>query len=1244
MAVTATAWAQEQWTDVSDASGLTSNITNGAQIRLTSNITLSEHLKIGQNDNTQVVTIDLNGHTLSRDLNAIITDGHVIEVYGAGTLTLQNGTISGGRATNGGGICNYGTVTLNNVTITDCKAENGGGIINNGGKSLTINGGRITNCRTDAGGGAIVNHGTANISGCTMSNNIATTRGGAIWSDGTVTVDGSTFNGNHALANGGDDQNEGNGGAIHVKAGTTTLTSVTITNNESKDAGAIYVFSGATLNINGTSTISGNTSSKHGGGGIVNQGTVNLSGSVSITGNTCHTKGSGIWSNGTLTMEGNIQVKNNTGDDVFLKKDKVITTGTLTGGQNSIGINMETPGVFTSGYQAHNAGNTLHFFPSGNGNTMGLVDGEGKMFYSYYEATWNSSTNEVEYTQCTVPDNVSVDNICSSKYASGGGLDGNSYWFVVDGTGSTANGLTCYDNTTVNLILCNNAQITLTEGLFVKSGSTLNIYCQSYGDNMGKLITQNPHEYFSGIGARGGDDGAGNAGTINIHGGDITARGGTNAAGIGGGYKYEQTYSCGTITIYGGKISATGGTDGAGIGCGCRGQGGSITIYGGDITATGGKEGAGIGGASYSANTTITINGGTISATGGGNDSYAGAAGIGGGYSGTTGAITINGGDITALGKDGGAGIGSGGVSTNSATITITGGTVNATGGNQYNRYGAGAGIGCGGYWDYVYIISGGTINISGGNITAQGGTGGAYYDSNNSYTPGGGAGIGSGGMATSGGTITISGGTIVATGGGYNGSPWWDGAGIGGGYQSSGATVVISGGKVTASSGGTGYTGSMGAKDIGRGHDNDNDGTLTIKNGAQVILTHDGVTATVEKEIEHYSGATGLGNTDGWYFIASPISTGVEPSNVTNMLTETYDLYRLNNTTWENFKALTDDPEPQPLHPDFTTLNNGAGYLYANSNNVTLKFTGNIKTYDAAYEVPVYAGFNLVGNPYTFDTYVNRPYYKMNDARKGVELVSDNAAIKPCDGVVINANSNSNVIFTQTPQQSQATGGNLLVTLAQANNTRDNSQIDNAIVSFNEGSTLPKFRFGENAEIYIPQGNEDYAIAFSDKQGELPLNFKATEDGTYTISVNPEGVEMAYLHLIDNLTGADIDLLKDFPPSLRAERGNQGGQWDYTFTAKTTDYASRFRLVFSVNGVSENDDSTSSATFAFISNGNIVVNGEGTLQVMDVTGRVIRVSTDVARNVSTNGMAPGVYVLRLINGERVSTQKIVID
>ena len=221
-------------------------------------------------------------------------------------------------------------------------------------------------------------------------------------------------------------------------------------------------------------------------------------------------------------------------------------------------------------------------------------------------------------------------------------------------------------------------------------------------------------------------------------------------------------------------------------------------------------------------------------------------------------------------------------------------------------------------------------------------------------------------------------------------------------------------------------------------------------------------------------------------------------------------------------------------------------------------------------------------------------------------------------------------VTFTRANAQSQAPQPNgLQIALTQPTaNTRgtSNTQVDNAIVSFNEGESLEKFVFNANlAKLYIPQGNKDLAIANAEKQGEMPLNFKAVENGGYTLSVNADGVEMDYLHLIDNLTGADVDLLAT--PS-------------YTFEAKTSDYASRFRLVFKAN----EDNIDNNDNFAFISNGEIIVNGEGTLQVVDVMGRIVMSVETSYHGVSTTGMTPGVYVLRLIDGEKVRTQKMVID
>ena len=171
--------------------------------------------------------------------------------------------------------------------------------------------------------------------------------------------------------------------------------------------------------------------------------------------------------------------------------------------------------------------------------------------------------------------------------------------------------------------------------------------------------------------------------------GSLTATGGFNSAGIGGGYLGDGK----NITITGGTVNATGGSSGAGIGGGRDGKGENITITGGTVNATGNEDGAGIGGGSSGSGENITINDGKVTATGG---SY--AAGIGGGSVGAWGGaeggsgknITINGGTVNATGTDGGAGIG-GGENGNGEDITINGGKVNASG--AYGGAGIGGGV-----------------------------------------------------------------------------------------------------------------------------------------------------------------------------------------------------------------------------------------------------------------------------------------------------------------------------------------------------------------------------------------------------------------------------------------------------------------------------------------------------------------------------------------------------------------------
>ena len=181
----------------------------------------------------------------------------------------------------------------------------------------------------------------------------------------------------------------------------------------------------------------------------------------------------------------------------------------------------------------------------------------------------------------------------------------------------------------------------------------------------------------------------------------------------------------------------------------------------GDNSLTGGiSDNGSYGLRGISSNGSLTITGGeTDSLTAqGGSGTYDGGSGI---YSNS---LTISGGTVNATGGKSGAGIHSG-------SFTIYGGTVNAKGGNGGNVSGFG-------------IISDGGVTISGGTVKAAGG------DSKDGY---GGDGIRSGGV------VTISGNTVNAAGG-YGGK-------VGGYGICSFDRVAISGGTVEAA-GGNGSTG----------------------------------------------------------------------------------------------------------------------------------------------------------------------------------------------------------------------------------------------------------------------------------------------------------------------------------------------------------------------------------------------------------------------------------------------------
>ena len=401
----------------------------------------------------------------------------------------------------------------------------------------------------------------------------------------------------------------------------------------------------------------------------------------------------------------------------------------------------------------------------------------------------------------------------------------------------------------------------------------------------------------------------------------------------------------------------------------------------------------------------------------------------------------------------------------------------------------------------------------------------------------------------------------------------------------------------------------------------------LVIEDDGQLVSMGGNTNGTLQKQIAGY----GTGN-DGWFTIATPIYDGMSVSSLT---TGEYDLYAYDEPTamWINHKVSSNN---------FTTLNLAQGYLYASQTGRTANFAGRLNASNAEISIPVtytsgeLAGFNLVGNPYTnsisvTDVKINgttqTAFYRAEGGSSFVAWVAeDNEPIKPGQGFFVKAAEEGTLTFGSTPNRGEEQRENRYVRLVLS---KDGQVADRAYLRMNEGQTMEKFGTPTaHSQLYFMNGGERYAVVANEAEdGVIPL-YLENANGNYTLEASQLNIECSYLHLIDNLTGADIDLLETS---------------SYTFTAKPSDYASRFDLVFKVGSVFGDEDGDNE-DFAYYNGSEWVVvnNDNATLQIVDVVGHIVY-CREAVHNVSIRDMASGIYMMRLVSGENVKTQKIFI-
>ena len=699
----------------------------------------------------KIITIDLNGHTIDRNLESAVENGNVITNNGTLSLVGADGTITGGKNT--------------------------------------------------ANGGAIVNNGTLNITGTTITGNVSYKDGGAVYNSGTVNFESGTMSYNSAGKDG-----SGSGGALSAHSGIININSNNcyIDNNTAEvHGGAIYLGTKdgntATLNING-GWITENTAGKQ-GGAILHNGILNVQGGPFVKGNTAE-NGNNIYlpPNKLINVSGHLD----TNDEYLGVKVENNVTGNIT---SNLSGNGGIRNFFSDNedyYIANNEGEAalaryyvLSFDNNGGSGAQSSIKSktssielpdctfdapEGKVFKAWkdpddgthkqpgetteitsdysksmlavWENLYNITVAESDHgtvtpskyqavegetitltiqpedgyalesihlvtnmggldpqspTGFTMPDrDVNIIAVFKSaipyvdeegndmppviaQHINSGSTEWSQGWYYAAGEVTISERVTVKDD--VNLILCDGAVLNIPKGVTLNNdnGSCLTIWQQKEGT--GALNVTAPEYGNAGIGGiKSTDNYKSGGGLLVINGGIITACGGaTGGAGIGVGQSSNSPLPM-SIEINGGTVTATGKANyAAGIGI----YSGVIFISGGAVNATGGDYAPGIGASgnisSYIVNNVqIFIEGGKVTATGG-----SCAAGIGG------------------VANYGGG------------TITITGGEVTAKGGDrmQYgdqNKY-AGAGIGSGAIINPNYNVNT-VINISGGKVNATGG------------------------------------------------------------------------------------------------------------------------------------------------------------------------------------------------------------------------------------------------------------------------------------------------------------------------------------------------------------------------------------------------------------------------------------------------------------------------------------------------------------------------------------------
>lgn len=311
-----------------------------------------------------------------------------------------------------------------------------------------------------------------------------------------------------------------------------------------------------------------------------------------------------------------------------------------------------------------------------------------------------------------------------------------------------------------------------------------------------------------------------------------------------------------------------------------------------------------------------------------------------------------------------------------------------------------------------------------------------------------------------------------------------------------------------------------------------------------------------------------------------------------------------------------------------------GRGYLASYETETTANIKGYIPT-ETSFNFPLtynadnrWSNFHLLGNPFSFD--INWNDFAKTGVYNGIARMTTEGTykydatsdIKVGEGFMVMTNGISPSLTYGTRAYNESYD-NISVIASGVEGS------DNVVLHFNgeENEGFPKLdNINENAaNVFVLRNGNRYGICSYDEDvTEIPLYFDAKEMGSYSLAIETEG-RFDNVYLYDKMTNETIDML---------------AEGEYRFTSTADENPNRFVIRFN-----RDNDNITSDNFVYQSEDNLYVNAEGTIQIIDVMGRIVY-SSDVENDnnvINVSHLNKATYFVRNINENQVRIQKIVI-